>query len=263
MVLPLASADADIGDEYTRYFDVVIAETEPLLDAAYRLRYQVYCVENPFENAQEHPDGREIDGEDDRSVHSVIVHKRTGAAAGAVRLILPDSDPSARPLPMLRLLSPDMRARLVDLPVASTAEISRFAVSKDFRRRCGEDRYADVRSNDGSKPTAHERRLMPHLTYGLLRAIYQMSAEHDITHVCAVMEPALLRLVGHFGFEFELLGLPVSYHGMRQPCFGKVTHMMESVRSKNPGLWRYMIGSECRNRTQGARLQTGSVIASA
>jgi N-acyl amino acid synthase of PEP-CTERM/exosortase system len=258
MSIPAASAEADLSDEYARYFDVVIATSKSLLDAAYRLRYQVYCVENPFETAEEHPDGREVDAEDDRSVHSVILHRRTGSVAGAVRLILPDRDPQSRPLPMQRLLTPDLQTRLRELPAACTAEISRFAISKEFRRRRGEQRYPDVGIVDRIEPIAQERRLMPYLTFGLLRAIFQMSAEQEITHVCAVMEPALLRLVGHLGFEFELLGPPVRYHGIRQPCFSEITRIMEKVRRKNPDLWRYMTGFE---RTGQSRREPAHGIA--
>ena len=243
--MPITAADPAISDAFAAHFDVLIADSGMLLDEAYRLRYQVYCVENPFENAAEHPDGREIDSEDDRSVHSVIMHRRTGVLAGTVRLILPDPNPSSRPLPMQRLLDSDLRARLSELPAGATAEISRFAVSKQFRRRRGEERYPDVGIVDASEPLEHERRLMPYLTYGLLRAILHMSAEHDITHVCAVMEPALLRLIGHIGFQFELLGPPVHYHGIRQPCFGKLSRIIEKIRWRNPGLWRYMTGFEC------------------
>src|SRR5690606_4423219 len=46
---------------YDRYFTVVPASTPELLDAAYVLRYQVYCNEHAFENPAEHPDGREVD----------------------------------------------------------------------------------------------------------------------------------------------------------------------------------------------------------
>ena len=49
---------------YESYFDIVRADTPALLDEAYRLRYQVYCVENPFENPAEHSDGRERDADD-------------------------------------------------------------------------------------------------------------------------------------------------------------------------------------------------------
>src|SRR5579871_2563444 len=105
----------EIAREFGEHFDVLIADTASMLDAAYRLRYQVYCVENAFETAAEHPDGREIDREDDRAIHSLIVHRRTGLAAGTVRLILPDGNPIERPLPMQRLLEPSLRARLSQL----------------------------------------------------------------------------------------------------------------------------------------------------
>ena len=40
----------DLSKLYTRHFDVVRADTPALLDRVYELRYQVYCLENAFEN---------------------------------------------------------------------------------------------------------------------------------------------------------------------------------------------------------------------
>jgi len=38
------SADSDFAWRYNEYFDIVRADTPALLDEAYRLRYQVYCL---------------------------------------------------------------------------------------------------------------------------------------------------------------------------------------------------------------------------
>src|SRR5947207_15309365 len=83
---------------YREHFEVVRASTPILLDQAYRLRYQVHCVENSYENPDEHVNGREKAIYDDRSVQALLVHRRSGAVAGPVR--------SALPQPARRRLTP-------------------------------------------------------------------------------------------------------------------------------------------------------------
>ena len=56
----------NIPENYNAIFDVFRADTPELLDRVYRLRHQVYCVENAFEDPKLHLDGREIDADDDR-----------------------------------------------------------------------------------------------------------------------------------------------------------------------------------------------------
>ena len=55
---------ADFATSYNAHFEVVRADTRQQLDLAYRLRYRVYCVENPFEDPTRCSDGREIDDDD-------------------------------------------------------------------------------------------------------------------------------------------------------------------------------------------------------
>ena len=85
---------------YRRHFEVVRADTADLLDEAYRLRYQVYCLENRYENPDQQVHGRERDLYDDRSVHSLLIHRRSGLAAGTMRVILPGTDTQDLPLPI-------------------------------------------------------------------------------------------------------------------------------------------------------------------
>src|SRR3546814_7250579 len=67
-------------------------EDRALRDEVFRLRYQVYCVENPFEDPAEHPDGLEHDVYDERATHCLLFHKRTESWAGTARLILPNAE---------------------------------------------------------------------------------------------------------------------------------------------------------------------------
>jgi len=58
-----------------------------------------------------------------------------------------------------------------------------------------------------------------------------------ITHWVAVMEPTLLRLLRRSGIAFNLLGDPVEYHGLRQPCYAKIGDLLAGVYAKNREIW--------------------------
>lgn len=219
---------------YKKWFDVVPADTPERLAEAYRLRYQVYCVENAFENAAEHPEGLERDRYDRHSVHSLLIHRATGAVAGTVRLILP-TEGGVAALPISRVCtSPTLRDPAV-LPPDRTAEISRFAVSKAFRRRVTDRQHVDMHYLEGSPRAAQERRVMaPNITLGLMQGLAQMAIENRVTHLCAVMEPALLRLISRLGIRFDPLGPLVSYHGRRQPCYADLESIGSALESSKP-----------------------------
>ena len=56
-----ARTEETLLDKFNTYFEVIAAVTEGQIQSSQRLRYQVYCVENPFENTAGHPDGLERD----------------------------------------------------------------------------------------------------------------------------------------------------------------------------------------------------------
>jgi N-acyl amino acid synthase of PEP-CTERM/exosortase system len=236
MTVSEAFAPESLVSTYNEHFDVVRASTPSLLDEAFRLRYQVYCVENPFENPAEQVDGRETDVDDDRSVHSLLIHRRSGMTAGTVRVILPDAGRRPRPLPIHKVT----RSPLLDeLPPHEMGEISRFAVSKEFRCRLGESRYADIGALNGPSTYASERRVVPYITFGLIRGVLETCLEYQIKYISAVMEPALIRLLSRIGLVFEPIGDAVRYHGLRQPCVARLGDLVERSRRERAPLWQY------------------------
>lgn len=232
---------AGFAAAYDRHFTAVRAHSTALLDRAYRLRYQVYCVENRYEDPSRHPDRREVDDDDDRSVHTLLLHRRSGDAAGTARVILPRRERD-RALPIERILSLAGRPPLEFVPWQHTAEVSRFAVSKRFRRRCGEERGADLCFAPDPSPAPGERRLMPYITFGLLQGILGICVERGITHLAAVMEPPLVRLLARLGLEFEPVGGLVEHHGLRQPCVAGLGDLLRHSRENATLLWRYVSG---------------------
>src|SRR3954454_8193924 len=100
---------------YETHFDIVRADTPALLDRVYQIRYQVYCVENPFEDPAQNVGAREIDADDDRAAHILLMHRRSGEAAGTARVIFPDFS-GKRPLPIEGVLDTAVRSLFRKLP---------------------------------------------------------------------------------------------------------------------------------------------------
>jgi N-acyl amino acid synthase of PEP-CTERM/exosortase system len=78
------------------------------------------------------------------------------------------------------------------------------------------------------------------MALGLMREIARMSSERGITHWCAVMMPALLRLLARLGIHFHAAGPPVQYHGKRQPCYREGVELLEQVRAEQPAIWAFL-----------------------
>lgn len=235
--LPVPPKDTgSLFSMYARWFDVVPADTPERLEEAYKLRYQVYCVENTFEDVTRHRNRLEIDEYDRHSVHSLLIHRPTGMVAGTVRLILPNGSGSIEALPISEVCTDPSLRDPTRFPPARTAEISRFAVSKAFRRRITDATHADMHFVEGAPmDRAQERRVLtPNITLGLMKAIAEMSIRNGITHLCAMMEPALLRLTSRLGIRFTPLGKTVEYHGVRQPCFAELADLGFALMKCSP-----------------------------
>lgn len=217
-------------------FFTVPATTDSLLDRAYRLRYQVYCLERRFEDASRNPDGRERDAFDAHAAHRLLVHAETGLIVGGVRLVLPRASRLGDCFPIQSVcrqgpLHPDKSAGL-----ARTAEISRFCVSKAFRRLLSKRRADGLPYAE--RPNVESAAYLPLMTLELMQAVFEMSHEHGITDLCAAMEPSLLRLLSRLGLNFTPIGSVVSFHGMRQPCYASIAALSESLKAENVDVWR-------------------------
>jgi N-acyl amino acid synthase of PEP-CTERM/exosortase system len=223
------------ADAYRHVFEGVPANTPQLLQAAHRLRYQVFCVENKIFDPADNPGGLERDEYDNHSLQAVLLHRATQAIVGTIRLVL--HKPGARhgSLPFHRVCNHPQLRDPTFLPLESTAEVGRFAISKAFRHQLSN--RVDGGLSALSEAIAGSRRLLPYITLGLITAALLMGLPLRIRHVCAVMEPALLRLLGRMGFRFEPLGPPVEYYGLRQPCYATVAQLLARFELERRELW--------------------------
>jgi N-acyl amino acid synthase of PEP-CTERM/exosortase system len=225
---------------FNRYFEVVEADTPELLQQAHAIRYRVYCLETGFENASENADGLEKDSYDAHSIHGLLIHRASRMAVGTVRLVLPLTGAPERSFAVQAKCDHPAVRNSTAFPLHTTAEISRFCISREFRRRATDTLY----DQEGTEPTAasdpSERRSGPLMRLGLMQAIVRMSATHGITHWCAVMEPKLLRMLEAMAVRFDLIGPLVDYHGLRQPCTGNIKDVLRAVKNERPAFWNVL-----------------------
>ena len=225
---PARDAREELVNAFERDFACIGADDADLRDRAYRLRYDVYCVENAYEDSADNADGRESDAFDSHAPHKMLIHRPTGMASGVVRLILPLDRPD-RGLPVMQLTDGAMAGLL---PATRTAEVSRFAISRRFREQ--------IRSSAAVAAGGAASALLCHLSIGLMRGVVEIAAERRITHICAVMEPALLRMLSRFGVHFETFGPKINHHGWRQPCFAELDALLARTWAERRDIWNIL-----------------------
>jgi N-acyl amino acid synthase of PEP-CTERM/exosortase system len=240
MLSPFAAPTANTVSAFDCAFEVVPAKTRELLDQVYALRYLVYGVEHQFEDTTRYPDRREADLYDAMSEHVALIYRQTGEVVGTARLVMPKNEMFGR-FPMTEFVGQEVQQELKKYPLAEMAEISRYAISKSFRRRAGEEEYADVGWSESK--SVSERRLMPYLTLGLMRGILQMSELTKVNFFCACMRPALLKLLSQFGLHFRPVGPTVEYHGRRQPCVASREDLLQGLKVEDARYYNIVNGA--------------------
>ena len=236
-------AGASMLDRYDSYFRTMRAGTPALIKTAQAIRYQVYCLERKFENPDEQDNGLETDDFDTAAVHCLLFHRPSVEAIGTARLIPLTATHALSPIRQL-LRQNGLRGR-DHFPLATTAEVSRFAISNEFRRRCSQDF-----SRAGKARERETCSVLPCL--GLLQALMRQSMALGLTHWAAVMEPKLLRMLAAMGIHFTPVGPLVSHHGMRQPSYCRLSDMLDRLKSERPDHWMVL--------TDGGTLLPGQAV---
>lgn len=232
----------DVGTIFNSVFNVQLANSPELINEVFEVRYQVYCIDRPFEDPRCFADKREHDSYDPRSAHALIRHRITGDSVAAVRLVMAGDNPEQADFPMegpcVHRMDRQAREAIAGTRRDRIAEISRMAVSREFRRRLNEGRSVSGISEPAYYSDSEiGRRALPYISLGLFAAILQMSVKHGITHWMAVMEPAQLRLLKRFGVEFDHVGPIMEYHGHRRPAFTEAASLIEGIRQRRPDVW--------------------------
>lgn len=240
-----------------RRFDDVFMETtasdDHQIEEAFRLRYQVYCLDRSFEEASACLNGMEQDAYDDYAYHSLLSDKASQRTLGTVRLVKPAATPNwIMKLPLAEYADIDSIEHLIRLPAGTTAEVSRFAISRSARSCLGSPpEGAAAPAKDGGR--GWRQKLLPYMSLGLIRGLVRLSMEHGITHWCLAAEPSLLRRLRSFGLYFEDAGPLVEHRGLRQICYAELSSLLRRAKAERADCWRIMTEDGLLTRPESAK----------
>jgi N-acyl amino acid synthase of PEP-CTERM/exosortase system len=215
-------------DEFNERFEMQLADTPDRVRLAQVVRYQVYCVENAYE-APKASDHLETDEFDSHAVHTLLSSRANAYVLGTVRLILPLADRLHDSFPLQRVMDASSLNVFNTLPLRMMGEVSRFSISREFRRTAEE--------GDTSGHLATASNSGPLMRLGLVQGLIRMCIDHGITHWCAAMEITLLRMLAAMGIRFQAVGPVVEHHGPRQPCYCVIPDMLDVMRRERPAFW--------------------------
>lgn len=211
------------------YFRVVPAVTERLVEESQRIRHQVYCEELGWEPVKE--DGLEQDYYDQYSVHCLLRSVSRESFVGCIRLVLPTDDGIGLSLPLQKACGGKLFPGHPD-PVAlanrEVAEVSRLAITSDFRRRRHEK--GKVVSFPEQETGLSDRRKFPYIPVALYLGMMEIATQRNINSLYFLTEPLLAKHFGRLGGELELIGEGIEHRGLRKPYLMDVEKVMRKVR---------------------------------
>jgi len=234
--------EIDIETHFNQHFSMIECRSAATVRRCQRLRYTVLCDEHHYLSPEDYPEHWEADIYDASSVHLLIQHKASNVDIATVRLILYDKENVNKPFPIekfdiLRRLKRDQQWK-VDRK--SIGEISRFSISKTFRRRAEEvDVIHGITSQVFSQKEAGRRHIAD-ITLGLFRAIVATSEKQQLEYFYALMEPSLIRLLYRFGIVFNTIGPVVNCYGLRQPCVSKIETILRGLYYHKRETWEFI-----------------------
>ncbi len=207
------------------------------LTEIYKLRYKVYCDEWGFERPGDHPGGLETDEFDESSVHFVAINESSRELIGTIRIIL--NSEKGFPIERHCRIDSDMAA----VNRERVGEISRLAVSKEYRRRA-EDRFI-YEGVDGQRPqvpvVVNDMRRRQEIICGLYKSMYIESKKIGLAYWYAVMAKGLQILLKRMGIIFTAIGPETDYHGLRTPYLADIAEIEREVSRNNPDFYDYLI----------------------
>jgi len=212
------------------------------MQQAYRLRYDVYCLERRFLDSGAYPDGLERDNYDSDSEH-FHSYNHKNELVGYSRLIVPDVKGH---FPW-QIHCNALLAQVELPPRQESAEISRLVVRQDYRRRCG-DTPSRGRQRDVSDPKGVEWQLAsPQILLVLYRQMYHYSLAHGIRCWYAAMEHPLARSLQMMNFSFVKIGPEADYFGPVAPYIADLRALERRLGQSNPEMLAWMQMPERNN----------------
>lgn len=223
---------ASIAENFDKYFRIIVADSEELKQASYRIRHQVYSEELGWEPLSEN--GLESDVHEEYAYSLLLEHKRTGTFAGTVRYIVPQNQNQL--MPIERHLLDSLDTSILDisqLQRGEFGEVSRMAVPNSFRRRINEQNLPFVFYDaNGDAFSEEERRNFPNIAMGLYLGAVCLAKLLNHQHTFLLLEPRLRKRIKRLGLDFQPLGQAVDFHGIRCVYFLTREHFIDNLNAE-------------------------------
>lgn len=210
-------------DNFINEYRFSVANSDDDKQRTFKLRHDVFLKELHYGMHEDKAKGYESDEYDHYSIHCLIEHKRSGLLAGCVRLVMPTD---AKPATPGRLPVQDKGAQQLNhptltpfkLPKLATCEVSRLAISKDFRTQKSMT-PEEAAGKEIVLFSQDEAKTFSLVALGLFLCTYSIVGLTNRRHVFAMMEPRLPRLLAISGFRFTNVSEPIMYHGIRHAYY--------------------------------------------
>jgi N-acyl amino acid synthase of PEP-CTERM/exosortase system len=238
MSLDAAPLPSQLGEGFSRLFEVVPALNDVCRDEVFFIRHEVYCRELGFEPTR--ADQREMDQYDSHAVHCLM---RTAEVetrlVGCARVVLTSPDDRAAPLPFERTCEAVLDRSIIDpakLPRERIAEVSRLAIMGSFRRRKGESNTAGTIHASDFGVAGHPR--FPFIPVGLYLAAVSLAARNGIDYIFTLTEPRLAQHFAKLGVNIAPIGATVEHRGVRVPSMMNIPEIIDQIRPSVQPMWQ-------------------------
>ena len=230
----------NLEQSFNRQFILGYGDDASLSLANMRLRYQVWCVENNYFPLSSFSDGIERDEYDKRSLYVVLSSQIRDLDIATARVVLHDpSDNAARfPIEQFIMLRRHERDAYLSVPRELVGEISRFCVSKVFRRRARE--FSTTHGIAPNEGVGEGKRNFSYITLGLFKGLVAVSLAAKLEYWYALMEPSLLKMLKIYGIHFKAIGPTVNYYGVRQPCMAPIESVLDGIRKNSDEIGEFV-----------------------
>lgn len=220
---PMRSQNHILFTKFLEDYRFILAKTSQEKNKSLLLRHEVFLQELHYEMHEDQTKNLETDEYDESSIHCLIEHKRSGQLAGCMRLVIPSTDPQSKLSKLPVEVQGDQwlnheSIHPSKLPKHQLCEVSRLAISRNFRSRQQIPSQTDIAFNE-SNFTADEERTFPLIAIGLFLCTYSLVGLSGKKHVFAMMEPRLPRLLALSGFHFTQVSETIEYHGARHAYY--------------------------------------------
>lgn len=219
--------------------DLTRADSQKIMEEIFRLRFKVYCEEWGFEDPANYPDGLERNEYDNTAQHYTIRDVIDGSIIGTVRVILP----SELGYPVLKYCTIDpvmYESASGGLQEMRIGEVSRLAISKDFRKRIEDDSLTGYSADLPDRLDLGHQKRRCNFVHEFYKYLLLQSMAMGLTHWYIAMKRGLYILLKRVGMVYHPIGPEIDYHGIRTPYLGNLQQIKEGMLMKDPHCFEFI-----------------------